>query len=104
MCDKYTKTPDWLIYSAVYHKVFAAGALEARVRRTSAFRAPARKTEELLLELQQVLLGLISSSPTIPVEASTKPHVGLGQPSVVYCGPTINWIRQSGSPFPQSMP
>ena len=34
-----------LIQSAVHHEVFTAGALEARVRRTSAFRAPAGKTE-----------------------------------------------------------
>ena len=30
---------------AIHHEVFTAGALEARVRRTSAFRAPAGKTE-----------------------------------------------------------
>ena len=37
--------PSVLIYSAVHHEVFPAGALEARVRRTSAFKAPAGKTE-----------------------------------------------------------
>ena len=37
--------PSVLILSAVHHEVFAAGALEARVCRTSAFRAPAAKTE-----------------------------------------------------------
>ena len=30
-----------LIYSNIHHEVFIAGALEARVRRTSAFRSPA---------------------------------------------------------------
>ena len=37
--------PSVLILSAVHHEVFTAGALEARVCRTSAFRAPAGKTE-----------------------------------------------------------
>ena len=32
-----------LIKSAVHHEVFTAGALEGRVRRTSALRAPAGK-------------------------------------------------------------
>ena len=37
--------PCVLILSAVPHEVFPVGALEARVCRTSAFRAPAGKTE-----------------------------------------------------------
>ena len=34
-----------LILSAIHHEVFTAGALQARVRRTSAFGASAGKTE-----------------------------------------------------------
>ena len=34
-----------LIQSTIHHEVFTAGSLETRVRRTSAFRAPAMKTE-----------------------------------------------------------
>ena len=36
-----------LIYSNTHNEVFIAGALEARVRRTSAFRSPAMKTEQI---------------------------------------------------------
>ena len=39
------KHPSVLILSAVHHEVFTAGVVEARVHRTSAFRAPAGKTE-----------------------------------------------------------
>ena len=34
-----------LIKSTVHHEVFTAGVLESGVRRTSAFRAPAEKSE-----------------------------------------------------------
>ena len=37
--------PSVLILSAVHNEIFPAGALEARVRRTSASRTPAGKTE-----------------------------------------------------------
>ena len=37
--------PGVLIWSAVHHEVFTAGALEARVRGTSAFGAPAGGVE-----------------------------------------------------------
>ena len=45
MNDKYTKPPECVDIIAVHHEVLTAGALEARVRRTSAFRAPAGKSE-----------------------------------------------------------
>ena len=41
--NKYTKPPECV--DIIRHEVFTAGALEARVRRTSVFRAPAGKTE-----------------------------------------------------------
>ena len=43
----YTKPPECVEIglSTVHNEVFTAGALEARVRRTSAFRAPVGKTE-----------------------------------------------------------
>ena len=41
----YTKPPECVDITTVHHEVFTAGALEARVRRTSAFWAPAGKTE-----------------------------------------------------------
>ena len=44
-CSTYTKPPQCVDIFTVHHEVFTAGALEARVRRTSAFRAPAGKTE-----------------------------------------------------------
>ena len=37
--------PSVLIWSTVHHEAFTAGTLEALVCRTSAFRAPAGKTE-----------------------------------------------------------
>ena len=44
-CDTYTKPPECVDIIPIHHEVFTAGALEARVRRTSAFRTPAGKTE-----------------------------------------------------------
>ena len=41
----YTKSPECVDIIRVHHEVFSAGSLEARVRRTSAFREPAGKTE-----------------------------------------------------------
>ena len=38
--------PSVLIYFAVHHEVFTAGALEAQVCRTSAFRSPAGKPSD----------------------------------------------------------
>ena len=43
--DTNTKPPECVDIIRVHHEVFTAGALEARVRRTSDFRAPAGKTE-----------------------------------------------------------
>ena len=42
---KYTKPPECVDIIRLHHKVFTAGALEARVLRMRAFRAPAGKTE-----------------------------------------------------------
>ena len=45
--NKYTKPPECV--DIIRHtSIFTAGALEARVRRTSAFRAPAGKTSDYI--------------------------------------------------------
>ena len=43
--DINTKPPECVDYNPQYHEVFTTSALEARVSRTSAFRAPGEKTE-----------------------------------------------------------
>ena len=44
--DTNTKPPECVDIIRVHHEVFTAGALEARVLRTSDFRAPAGKTKQ----------------------------------------------------------
>ena len=45
LCYKYTKPPECVDIIRHTSRGFTAGALKARVRRTSAFMAPAGKTE-----------------------------------------------------------
>ena len=45
--DIYTKPSECVDITTVHHEVFTAGALEARVHRTSAFRAPAGKPSDV---------------------------------------------------------
>ena len=47
--NKYTKPPECVDIIRKHHEVFTAGALEARVRRTSAFRVPAGKTADYIV-------------------------------------------------------
>ena len=60
--------PSVLILSAVHHEVFTAGALKARVHRTSALRAPAGKNRVMYFGFNQhtrVVLYLIYTQPEI---------------------------------------
>ena len=57
--------PSVLIKPTVDHEVFTAGALEERVRRTSAFRAPAGETEWGLCQQTSLVLYLLYTQPEI---------------------------------------
>ena len=60
--------PSVLIKSAVHHEVFTARALEARVRRKIAFRAPAGKKRVMyggLYEHTKLVLYLLYTQPKI---------------------------------------
>ena len=57
-----------LILSAVHYEVFTAGALEARVRRTSAFMAPVGKNRVMydgLYQHTRVVLYLFINTPNL---------------------------------------